>query len=279
MQFFLILHRNQKPHPVNDLKVVTIQTALEWENPEVNLRNFDRIIRAIRSDPDLILLPEMFNTGFSVNPEKVGEAMDGPSVAFLKQWADLTGAMVMGSLLIKTGGSVFNRLVAAGPKGTLYYYDKRHLFRLSEEFRLISQGRERRVIRFRGWNILLQVCYDLRFPVWSKNRYDADGYEYDLMVYVANWPATRSDVWHTLLKARAIENQSYVAGVNRIGVDGFGAQHTGESMVLDPRGKTITLSAMNEEVVSSVVLNRNDLQVFRDSFTVGMDWDTFTINP
>ncbi len=264
---------------MNDLKVVTIQTALEWENPQVNLQNFDLIIRAIRSEPDLIILPEMFNSGFSINPEKVGEDMDGPSVTFLKKWADQTGAMVMGSLLIRSGGYVFNRLVAAGPKGEIYHYDKRHLFRLSEEFRLISQGRDRRVIRFRGWNILLQICYDLRFPVWSKNRYDAGEYEYDLIVYVANWPASRSDVWHTLLKARAMENQSYVAGVNRIGTDGFGARHTGESMVLDPRGKAIAMAGMNEQVVTTAVLDRKDLQVFRDSFTVGMDWDTFTINP
>ncbi|MEI7491869.1 MAG: amidohydrolase [Bacteroidota bacterium] len=260
-----------------DLRVAYIQTGLSWEDKTANLKRFDGHFAKLNEKADLIILPEMFNTGFSINPEAFAEGMEGEGVAYLLKKAGDLDAVIIGSLLVKTGEGFFNRLVAVHPGGKVEMYDKRHLFRLSEEYRIISGGGQRLVVKVKGWNIRPLVCYDLRFPVWSKNSYTDDKYEYDVLVYVANWPASRSHVWKTLLAARAMENQVYCIGVNRIGEDGHGTFHSGDSMAVDSKGNILSSAPLGEEAVNIVTLSKQDLEVYRGSFTVGMDWDRFKI--
>jgi len=262
---------------MEDLKVTWVQTDLKWEDPGANLDHFRELLKEVH-DTDLILLPEMFNTGFSINPACCAETSDGPSSAFLKETAMKKECAVAGTLLVSENDNYFNRLYFYFPDGTCEIYDKRHLFRLSEEYRIISGGKKKTIIRYKGWKILPLVCYDLRFPVWSKNRYENEEYEYDFLFYLANWPDNRSWVWRSLLMARAIENQAYVAGVNRTGTDHFGALHSGGSMICDAKGKIMAEAANNPTSVQTVTLCYQDLQLFRNSFTVGMDWDSFTIH-
>jgi predicted amidohydrolase len=186
-------------------------------------------------------------------------------------------AVIMATLLICEGNGCYNRLVCMRPDGTFQTYDKRHLFRLSEEYRIFKGGDQQLIVEVKGWKISTIICYDLRFPVWSKNTWSDGRYGYDLLVCLANWPASRSHVWKTLLAARAIENQSFVAGVNRIGNDGHGTSHTGDSMVIDAKGNLLYAASEGVEEVSTITLSAMDLKLFRDSFTVGMDWDHFKI--
>ncbi|MCX6284900.1 MAG: amidohydrolase [Bacteroidetes bacterium] len=260
-----------------DLKVAYIQTGLYWEDKAANLNRFDEHFAKLNEGVDLVILPEMFNTGFSINPEAFAEEMNGSGVAYLIKKAGDLDAVIIGSLLVKTGKGFFNRLVAVHPGGKVETYDKRHLFRLSEESRIISGGDQRLVVNVKGWKIRPLVCYDLRFPVWSKNTYSDERYEYDVLVYVANWPASRSNVWKTLLTARAMENQVYCIGVNRIGEDGHGTSHSGDSMAVDSKGKILSSASPGEEAVNIVTLSKQDLELYRVSFTLGMDWDRFSI--
>jgi len=262
---------------MEDLRVAIIQTGLKWEDKAHNLGRFDEHFGRIREQVDLVVLPEMFNTGFSINPEACAETMDGPGAAYLLKQAKATNAVVIGSLLVRTAEGSVNRLIAAHPDGRQEIYDKRHLFRLSEEFRIINGGTQRLVVDVKGWKVRPLVCYDLRFPVWSKNTYNDGRYEYDVLAYVANWPASRSHVWKTLLTARAMENQVYCIGVNRIGEDGHGTYHSGDSMILGAKGNILESVPAGEEGVKIASLSRKDLELFRDSFTVGMDWDRFSI--
>lgn len=263
---------------MEDLKVTWVQTELAWEDPAVNLERFRELLEPVE-DTDLILLPEMFNTGFSINPERCAEPPGGPSSRFLREVAREKQCAVAGSLITREQGHHFNRLHVYFPDGTLEIYDKRHLFRLSEEYKIFRGGDRKKIISYKGWKILPLVCYDLRFPVWSKNRYMNGEYEYDFLFYLSNWPDSRSHVWRSLLLARAIENQAYVAGVNRIGEDGFGTWHSGGSLVAGPKGTIISETEPGIPSVQTAVLNHSELQLYRDSFTVGMDWDQFTINP
>ena len=262
---------------MQDLKVTLIQTTLYWEQPSQNYHHFEQLFEKISSPGDLLLLPEMFNTGFSINPECFAEEMDGPSVKFLKNQAKRMDVSIMTTLMIMEKNHFFNRLIYVDPDGRIQTYNKRHLFRLSEEFKIIRGGQDKLLIDLKGWKISPLICYDLRFPVWSKNRYVNGRYEYDLLVYLANWPGSRSNVWKTLLTARAMENQSYVIGVNRIGMDGFETYHSGDSMILDPKGNFLFLGESGKEEIHTLVLSAEELKLFRDSFTVGMDWDRFTI--
>ncbi|MCX6287816.1 MAG: amidohydrolase [Bacteroidetes bacterium] len=262
---------------MQDLKVAFIQTELGWEDKSQNLNRFEEHLAKINEAVDLIILPEMFNTGFSINPESFAEEMNGEGVGYLQRKAKDLNAVLMGSLLIRTAEGFVNRLVTAHPGGKVETYDKRHLFRLSEEYRIINGGTKRLVVKVKDWRIRPLVCYDLRFPVWSKNTYANDKYEYDVLVYVANWPASRSNVWRTLLAARAMENQVYCIGVNRIGEDGHGTYHSGDSMALDGKGNILSSIPSGEESVNVVTLSRQDLDIYRESFTIGMDWDRFSI--
>ena len=197
---------------------------------------------------------------------------------FLRIKAREKNAVMMATLLICEGNKCYNRLVCMYPDGHFKTYDKRHLFRLSEENKIFTGGHQKLVVEVKGWKISPIICYDLRFPVWSKNTWHDGKYAYDLMVCLANWPASRAQVWKTLLLARAIENQAYVAGVNRVGVDGHGTGHSGDSMAIDAKGNVIYAAGEGTEEIKTVIFSACDLQLFRDSFTVGMDWDHFTFN-
>ena len=263
---------------MQDLKVTLVQANLFWEDIPKNLDHFDHLLGQIIEQTDLILLPEMFNTGFSINPSVCAETMEGPSVQFLRLKAQEKNTVIMATLLIQEDGKFYNRLIAFYPDGNIASYDKRHLFRLSEEHKTFNRGEKQEIFEVKGWKILPIICYDLRFPVWSKNTWNNGIYGYDLMVCLANWPAIRSHVWKTLLVARALENQACVAGVNRIGHDGFGNWHSGNTMALNAKGAIAYAADEGVEVTGSATFSALDLKLFRDSHTLGMDWDHFTID-
>jgi predicted amidohydrolase len=262
---------------MKDLKLAYIQTSLVWEDKPANYSRFDEYFEAIGKGTDLIVLPEMFNTGFSINPALCAETMDGSGVKYIRQKSKKFKTVVIASLMITEKGKLLNRLMAARPDGSMEIYDKRHLFRLSEEYKIFTGGSQRLVMDINGWKVRPLICYDLRFPVWSKNTFSNGAYEFDLLLYVANWPSVRSKVWTTLLAARAMENQVFCAGVNRVGTDGNGAKHSGDSAVFDPKGNILSTVPANEEGVAIVNLPGSELELVRSSFTVGMDWDSFRI--
>lgn len=264
---------------MHDLRITLLQSDLHWEDPERNRMLFAEMMDRMAEPADLILLPETFNTGFSMKPEAMAESMEGPSVAFLLEQARKREAVICGSLLIAANGRYFNRFVAAFPDGTTAHYDKRHLFCLSDESAMLAKGGENVVFSVKGWKVRPQVCYDLRFPVWARNKFREGRFEYDLLVYVANWPESRNGVWQTLLRARSMENQCYVAGVNRVGRDGAGTNHAGESMIIDPKGRIMNPVVSGEPAISSAVLSFDELNEFRKSFPVGNDWDDFHTIP
>ncbi len=263
---------------MENLNITLIQTALFWEERQKNLNHFRQVIDGIHEKTDLIMLPEMFNTGFSINPGFCAEPMNGPSMLFLREMAMSKKAAVAATLMVMDEGEYVNRLFFFYPDGNFLTYDKRHLFRLSDEVRMLKGGDKRIVIPLKGWKLMPMICYDLRFPVWSKNRMTEEGYEYDLLFYLANWPIVRSHAWKALLLARAIENLAFVAGVNRVGEDGNGMQHTGDSMVVNPKGNILFQAPAGEEAVKTITLNYDDMRLFRESLVFGLDWDTFTIH-
>ena len=264
---------------MEDLHISLLQTDIFWEDPMKNIRHFGILIDDLYSATDLIVLPEMFNTGFSINPERCAETMDGSAIRFMREKAAGGNRMIMGSMMIKEGASLFNRLICMYPDGTFQQYDKRHLFRLSEEYKILKSGRAKTIINYKGWKILPLICYDLRFPIWSKNRWTDGEYEFDLLVYVANWPQSRSHIWKALLAARAIENQCYVIGVNRIGKDGYGTSHAGDSMVIGPEGEILASAEKIETSIVNATLSGQKLLDFRRRYPFAPDWDQFTIHP
>jgi len=263
---------------MKDLKITILQSDLVWENPVQNLANFSLKISEIKENPDIIVLPEMFNTAFSINPDKCAETMTGITVEWMRSKAREKACVITGSLLIKENEKYFNRLIWMQPDGNFFTYDKRHLFRMSDEFKIFNGGSQRCIVELKGWKINLNICYDLRFPVWSRNTYKDGQYEYDLMIYVANWPGSRSFIWQTLLKARAIENQSYIIGVNRVGDDGFGTSHSGDSVIIDPVGNVLLQAESFKEETHTIDISKEFITDFRNKFTVGLDWDEFEIN-
>lgn len=236
----------------NDLRVTLVQADLAWENTERNLQQFDRHLDEIE-ETDLIVLPEMFNTGFSMNPQAVAEPMDGPAVEWLLEAARRHDADIVASVAIAEDGRYFNRLLWVRPDGNLVHYDKRHLFTYAGEHEHYTPGQIQKVIELKGWNIAPFICFDLRFPVWSRNRG-----QYDAAIYIASWPARRAAHWKTLLPARAVENQAYVIGVNRVGIDGNDLAYDGDSMVIDPLGE-ICFHANVNAVVHQQRLSRRML--------------------
>jgi len=262
---------------MHDLILTLVQTTLYWENVEANLDHFDRLLEK-PGPTDLFILPEMFNTGFITQPEDVAETMNGETLQWMKKRSKEHGVAMCGSLIIREEGQYYNRLVFITPEGELHHYDKRHLFSMAGEHLLFSKGRKRLVVPYKGWNIMPLVCYDLRFPAWSKNRWKKSNYEYDLLVYIANWPEVRSHTWKSLLPARALENLAYVAAVNRIGEDGNGIPHSGDSMVIDPKGETILPFRPGLEMVQSIQISKKELVSLRENFNVGPDWDRLKID-
>jgi omega-amidase len=306
---------------MQDLSVTLIQTDLFWENPTANLANLEEKIAQIATPTDLIILPEMFNTGFTMNVKSVAEPMNFTTFKWMKQQAKQAQAVVMGSFIVKVGENIYNRLLWMRPDGSYETYDKRHLFRMGGENNHFAGGTERLIVELKGWRICPLICYDLRFPVWSRNvlqeeRENGDGRKgdrrqgegrleqqkwgcidliphtsylipkddlipktlaYDLLIYVANWPAVRSQVWDILLQARAIENQSYCIGVNRVGEDGMGLNYSGNSAVIDFKGNQ-AFYQKDSEIIHNQILSKKELEDFRTKFPAYLDADDFTLN-
>lgn len=255
-----------------DLTIAAFQVDLLWENILGNQTKFGNLFEDLGSDVDLVILPEMFTSGFTMNPEKVAEPMDGSTIEWLRACAKKQNLAIMGSFIVKEREQFYNRMVFVEPNGAVQFYDKRHLFRMGNEHNYYTGGGQRKVFTFQGWRILPQICYDLRFPVWSRFRND-----YDLMVYVASWPESRRDVWNILLQARAIENQAYLVGVNRVGVDGTGLAYSGDSVILDPKGMVISAAKRGVESTLVEKLSLEELSAFRSKFPAWMDADDFSI--
>lgn len=259
------------------MKLTLIQTHLYWEDREKNLAHFDALINSVEDDTELIILPEMFTTGFSMNPQKVAEPHQSEAWHWLKQKAKEKNAIITGSVAVEEKGNYYNRLMWAEPSGKIVTYDKRHLFRMANEDDHYTAGKQKITCVVDSWKVRPMICYDLRFPVWSRNRFVNGSWEYDVLIYVANWPEARSYAWRQLLVARAIENQCYVVGVNRIGKDGNKYAHCGDSMVINPRGEIISKTKANQESVETVALDRNYLDEYRKLFPVGLDADDFDL--
>lgn len=265
-----------EPHYLNipNLKVTIFQAYLFWENIEKNLQNIGlRLSGGVREKTDLIVLPEMFNTGFTMRAEELAEDMDGKTMQWIKKTAASYDCVVTGSLMIKEDGKFYNRMVWVKPDGQCQYYDKHHLFGLGDEDKSFSPGTEPVIVELKGWKIRLAVCYDLRFPVWLRNKNSA----YDILLLVASWPDKRSSHWRTLIHARAIENQSYVIGVNRVGHDGNQIYHSGHSMCIDPLGNTVYYKPEDEDLYTFSI-NYTELEKIRRQFPFLKDSDDFEIN-
>jgi len=254
-----------------NLRVTMIQADLAWQDPATNRRNLAAHFRGLAGHTDLIVLPEMFTTGFTMAARSLAETMTGATVGWLREEAAAVGCAIAGSLIVEEGGQHFNRLVWATPDGGVAHYDKRHLFRMAREQEHYASGNQRLVVEIKGWRVCPLVCYDLRFPVWSRNRGD-----YDVLLYVANWPSRRRAAWSTLLRARAIENACYVVGVNRVGKDGNGASYSGDSVALDFLGQALG-GDRDGDFVETVVLDRESLATFRRDFPVHLDADDFDL--
>jgi predicted amidohydrolase len=256
---------------MENLKVTAIQAPLHWESIDANLAMFNKQLEAITSQPDLILLPETFATGFAINLD-CAEPENGKVLMWLKAQANKHNAVIAGSVLVAQGSKKANRFYWVKPNGDVSYYDKRHLFRLGNEGNFVVAGQARKVFEIKGFRLLPQVCYDLRFPVFQRNNND-----YDVMINVANWPAVRRHIWDTLLMARAMENLCYVVGVNRIGDDGNGVAHSGGTAVYDFKGETLIKAQDNTERLVTITLEKTLLEDFKAAFPAYLDADSFTL--
>ncbi len=257
---------------MSDLIVTLIQAPLAWQQPEKNRRYFEAKIRALSEPTHLIVLPEMFTTGFTMQAAELAEPPDGATLRWMREMAHLKNCAITGSLIIEEDGKFYNRLYWAQSNGMMLHYDKRHLFRMVGEDSVYTAGKQPLTVEVNGWRIRPLICYDLRFPVWARN-VDLD---YDVLIYIANWPERRITHWRLLLQARAVENQGYVVGVNRIGKDGNGVNHTGDSLAADALGN-ILCDLHNREGVETVRLSRQALEYFRDKFPAWKDADRFKI--
>lgn len=256
-----------------ELHISLIQFDSIWEDKYANMRRAENLIKNTPFAPEVVIFPEMFLTGFSMNVSAVSETMDGEMVRWMNEIAKTLNSYMIGSLPIEENGKYFNRLLITSPADSVFYYDKRHLFRMGEENQHYSGGNTRKLFKLKEWSLLPLVCYDLRFPVWSRNR----DLEYNILIYVANWPASRNDAFISLLKARAIENSCYVIGVNRVGTDGNKIQYIGNSVVYDPKGKILAGMIEGKETVINVTLSLDELNTYRNKFPVHMDGDNFEI--
>ena len=261
---------------MSTLTITTIQANLIWEDKAANLQMLEQKITGIEEKTEIVVLPEMFNTGFSMRPEALAETMEGETVEWMKRVSRENGIVLTGSVMIEEAGNYYNRLIWMLPNEQNGHYDKRHLFAFGEEHKHYSAGNKRLIASVKRWKINLQVCYDLRFPVWARQKNSEAGAEYDVLMYVANWPERRSHAWKTLLCARAIENQCYVVGVNRVGNDGNNIYHSGNSLVIDPLGQVLYHMA-DEEDVNTITLQKEMLEDVRNKFPFWKDADTFNI--
>ncbi len=275
---------------MNNLRISLIQGATLWHDPAGNREYYGELIAPLHDTTDLVILPETFTSGFSNDAIDNAETMNGPTVAWMRDQAVRLGAAITGSVQIRDDGAagssddtstgVYNRMLFVTPDGTVHQYDKRHLFRYAREHERYAAGRERLTVEYKGWRICPLVCYDLRFPVYSRNRFDVERpgqLDYDLALYVANWPAARAYAWKTLLRARAIENLCYIAGLNRVGTDGNGIHYSGDSAVIDFLGHPVS-ECTDEEVVVTTTLQANQLATHRERFPAMLDGDAYQIS-
>ncbi len=266
-------------HVMRNLRVSIVQGATRWHDPAGNREYYAELLAPLHGTTDLVVLPETFTSGFSNDAIGNAEGMDGATVAWIREQAKKLDAAVTGSVQLRTDEGVFNRMLFATPDGQLQHYDKRHLFSFAREHERYAAGKQRVVVEWKDWRILLQVCYDLRFPVFSRNVIDPqrDGLpDYDLALYVANWPSARAYPWKTLLRARAMENLCYVVGVNRVGTDGNGLHYSGDSAVIDFLGHPLS-EATDEEVVTTTTLQVAPLIEHRAKFPALLDGDAFEL--
>jgi predicted amidohydrolase len=259
---------------MEELRISWIQSSLACQDVEANKENFERYFNSL-SDTDVVVLPEMFTTGFSMEPHRFAESMNGDTVAWMQAQSKRLNAVLMGSIICKTDdGNHVNRLLWVEPGGAVKHYDKRHLFSFAGEDEHYTAGKDRICIEYKGWRIFPQICFDLRFPVWSRNDLN-----YDVAIYVANWPERRSYPWKQLLRARAIENQAYVLGVNRVGEDGNGINHSGDSVLLDALGEEVLVSPPHEQGSFTAILSKQCLMTIREKFRFLDERDHFTLLP
>lgn len=256
----------------NQLIVTGIQADLKWENPKENLRYFEKQIKTISKETDLIILPEMFTTGFSMDVKKNAEDMTGPTVSWMKKIVKASNFAICGSISIKENKNFFNRFLFVHPSEKTEFYDKKHTFTLAKENEFYTSGTKQKVIDFKGWKIFPQICYDLRFPVWSRNTFD-----YDLLIYVASWPNMRIEAWKTLLKARAIENLAYTVGVNRVGTDNNNLTYSGDSLIVNYLGETISSLKTGKTGFVTATLEKNLQETVRKKLGFLKDKDCFSI--
>ena len=256
----------------NELKVVGIQADLVWEDPTENIANFSTIISHLEDDVDLIVLPEMFTTGFTMAPSAIAETMDGTTISWMKEMAAQKNAAITGSLVINENDNYYNRLVFVHPSGELETYDKRHSFTLAGEHKAYTAGNNRLIVHYKGWKICPLICYDLRFPVWSRNTAN-----YDVLLYMANWPVKRINAWDILLKARAIENMSYTIGVNRVGTDANSYEYSGHSAIIDYLGNEQSSLVPNEVGIVTALFVKTKQEDLRDKLGFLSDKDSFKI--
>lgn len=257
---------------VKNIKTAVLQVDLVWEDIEANKRKFEEQISGLSEDVDLIVLPEMFTTGFSMNAKELAEPVKGPSFEWMQKMASQKNAAVTGSIITSEKDLFYNRLYFVFPDGSFQKYDKKHTFTLAKENETYASGNDRLVVTYKGWKICPLVCYDLRFPVWARNTEN-----YDLLIYVANWPAPRIHAWDILLQARAIENMSYCIGVNRVGKDGKDLDYVGHSAVYDVLGKRISKNTSETEFSEEVVLSKDHLLETRSQLRFLQDRDKFTL--
>jgi len=262
---------------MSSLTITLIQTEISWQNKAANLLMLKNKIDAIDERTEIIVLPEMFSTGFTMQPELFAETMEGETVQWMKDIAATNKIILTGSIIIIENEKYFNRLIWMLPNGQFGYYDKRHLFAYVYEDKYYTAGQKRLIASVKGWKINLQICYDLRFPVWSRQQSSDTETEYDLLINVANWPERRNHAWKTLLCARAIENQCFVVGVNRVGKDGKNIYHSGNSLVINPLGQVLYHKSDDEDVCT-ITLQKEDVEKVRTQFPFWKDADLFTID-
>lgn len=268
---------------IQDLRVVLVQSELIWEDAQQSLDHLSKHLAKLNAGGiDVVVLPEMFTTGFSMNAERIAEPFSArmQSLEWMKEWAKKLDAVLTGSVAVSEGESFFNRMFWVRPDGSWSKYDKRHLFRMAGEHKQYTAGEESVVEEWRGWKCSLQICYDLRFPAWMRNKKNSSGQPaYDILFFVANWPAVRSSIWTTLLKARAIENQCYVVGVNRVGEDGNGIFYSGDSASYNAKGEDLARCSSGSEEICKVEFSFDALHTFRQQFPVLDDADAFELLP
>ncbi len=263
----------------NNIKLALIQTDLIWENTQANLDKFDILLQDIAPDTDIIILPEVFSTGFALEPSNFEKPVGKKAFNWLKNKAISLKKVLVGSLIFEENKKYYNRMFWMRPDGRFEFYDKRHLFQMGDEHKVMTAGDKPTIVAYKNTKFNLQVCYDLRFPVWAKNNYNkqTNTHDYDVLINIANWPNVRKETYMTLLKARAIENQAFVVWVNRVGVDGHNISFSGDSLLVNPLGVIQSQLPENKEGILYTEINPNELATLRKEYKVGLDWDKFKI--